>query len=270
MQGIAVRVVAATAFVLSVSSVQALEPFKVYDQFTDPVISPDRFFASERVLEVRNGGLIVMQRAWPLTTSDVGVGASSWAENLTNPGAITAMRARVNVRAVEVSTCPTNPVVSNSRARIYGYFFNANVPTPGSQVDDVTAQVRINRASNSADPPGVLRVQGLLFHCTNFDCSTTTTIGNPVDLGTVTVGTPAVVEFQWDKGGKTFYFSRDRGAYSGAVAYTENDTMPPSTLVRQLSTRLDLPNCMGGPRTPGMVDARFDNVQVNQSAAPAP
>jgi hypothetical protein len=270
MQGIGVRVAAATALVLSVSSAQALEPFRVYDQFSDPVINPDRFQFAERVLQVHNGGLIVMQRAWPLNGADVGVGFSSWAESLQNPNAITAMRARVNVRAIEASTCATNPGVANSRARIIGSFFNANVPTPGSQLDDVTAQVRLNRASNSADAPDVLRVQGLVFHCTNVDCSSTLTIGNPVDLGTVKVGTATVIEFQWDKAGKTFYFSRDRGAFSGTVAYTESDAMPPGVAVKQLSTRVDLPNCMSAPRTPAMVDARFDNVQVNQSAAPQP
>jgi hypothetical protein len=246
----------------------ALEPFRVYDQFTDPGINPDRFLAAERLLHANNGGLVVMQRSWPLATSDFGVGFSNWAENFANPGAITAIRTRVNVRTIEVSSCPTNPGIANSRARIIGAFFNAGTPQPGSQVDDVTAQVRINRASNSADPAGLMRVQGLLQRCTNVDCSTTLVIGNVVDLGTVSVGQPTVIEMQWDKGGKTFHFGRDRGAFSGTVAYTESDAMPPSNLFRQLSTRVDLPNCMSAPRTPAAVDARFDNVQVNQSAAP--
>jgi hypothetical protein len=268
MRSIVARAVALTACFIALSPAQALEPFKAYDQFTDPGINPDKFFNGERRLHADNGGLVVMQRAWPLTTSDVGAGFSSWFEALTNPGAITAMRARVNVRAIEASTCATNPSVSNSRARLIGSFFNVNVPQPGSQVDDVTAQVRINRASNSADPVGVLRVQGLVFRCLNTDCSSTLTLGNVVDLGTVNVGTPTVLEFQWDQGGKTFYFARDRGAYRGTVAYAESDAMPPSIPLKQLSTRVDLPNCMSALRTPSSVDARFDNVQVNQSAAP--
>lgn len=246
----------------------ALEPFRIYDQFSDAVVSPDRWLAGERVLTVHSGGLILMQRSWPLTTTDFGAGFSSWNDPLANPGSVTAIRARVNVRAVEVSTCATNPAVSQSRARIIGGFFNAGAPVPGTQINDVTAQVRVNRASNSADPDGVLRVQGLLQHCTNADCSTTLVIGNVVELGTVNVGEPTVIEMQWDKPGKTFYFARDRGAYRGTVAYTEDDTLPPSILFRQLSTRVDLPNCQNAPRSPGTVDARFDNVQVNQSAAP--
>jgi len=76
------------------------------------------------------------------------------------------------------------------------------------------------------------------------------------------------VELKWDKGGKTFYFSRDGGAYSGTVGYAQDDTHPPSTLFRQLSTRVNVPHCQSGPRVPAVVDVRFDNVFVNQSAAP--
>jgi hypothetical protein len=68
---------------------------------------------------------------------------------------------------------------------IIGGFFNVGVPTPGSQVGDAIAQVRLFRASSSADPAGLLRVQGLLSICSNADCSGATTVGNIVDLGTV-------------------------------------------------------------------------------------
>jgi hypothetical protein len=246
----------------------ALEPFRIYDQFTEAVASPDRWLAGERVLAVHNGGLHLMQRAWPVTTSDIGAIFSNWSDNFANPGAITAIRTRVNVRALEVSTCASNPAFSQARARIVGGFFNAGNPVPGTQIDDVTAQLRLNRASNSADPAGVLRVQGLLSRCTNNDCSTTIVIGNVVELGTVSLGQPTVIEMRWDKPGKTFHFARDRGAYAGTVAYAESDALPPSNLFRQLSTRVDLPNCQSAPRAAAMVDVRFDNVQVNQSAAP--
>jgi hypothetical protein len=246
----------------------ALEPFRIYDQFSDAVANPERWLAGERVLTVQNGGLRLMQRAWPQTASDIGAGFSNWSDNFANPGSITAIRTRVNVRALEVSTCASNPAFSQARARIVGGFFNAGSPVPGTQIDDVIAQVRLTRAANSADPAGVLRVQGLLTRCTNADCSATLVIGNVVELGTVSLGEPTVIEMQWDKPGKTFYFARDRTAHVGTVAYAESDALPPSNLFRQLSKRVDLPNCQSAPRTAALVDVRFDNVQVNQSAVP--
>ena len=41
---------------------------------------------------------------------------------------------------------------------------------------------------------------------------------------------------------------------------------PPSLLFRQLSTRLNVANCPAC--VSGMVDAKFDNVFVNQTAQP--
>jgi hypothetical protein len=87
-------------------------------------------------------------------------------------------------------------------------------------------------------------------------------------LGSVGIGTPTTVQLQWDKPGKTFYFARDGATYSGAVAYAQSDASPPSLLFRQLSTRVNLPSCQSAPQVSGMVDARFDNVFVNQSALP--
>ena len=67
--------------------------------------------------------------------------------------------------------------------------------------------------------------------------------GNIVDLGTVMVGTPATVQMQWDKAGKTFHFGRD-GVPPGTVAYAESDASPPSIASRNLSTRETVPSCL--------------------------
>jgi len=139
---------------------------------------------------------------------------------------------------------------------------------PGSKVNDVTAQAKVTRYSDSTDPAGVLRVQGVVALCTNADCSSVTPIGSNVDLGTVNVGQAVVLQMTWDKPNKTFSFSRDNGAIGGSVVYTQNDLNAPSSSVRLLSTRMDLANCKTGGVVPGMVDASFDNVFVNASATP--
>ncbi len=246
----------------------AAEPYRTYDNFGGPAIDANRWLNTERVLEIQRGSLRLKQRTFGSPAADSGLTFSSWNDNLVNPTLITQMKAKVTVDAIEVPACPVNTAAGQARARIVGAFFNVGVPTPGSQVGDVIAQVRLTRVSSSADPAGMLRVQGLASVCTNADCSAAATIGNSVELGTVSVGQATTVQLQWDQPAKTFSFARDNGAASGAVAYTESDVNPPGVAFRQLSTRLDLPNCLTSPRVSGLVDARFDNVQVNQSALP--
>ena len=256
------------ALVAAAPQAFALEPFKVYDTFSDPSISASRWSDTERTRSIRAGMLQLVQRSYGLGTSDSGLTFVNWNENLSNPSAVTELRAKIMVNALEVNTCAANASVSQSRARIIGSFFNVGTPTPGSQVGDVLAQVKLTRFSNSTDPAGVLRVQGIASVCTSSDCNAATTIGNIVDLGTVSVGQATTVQFQWDQPSKTFFFSRDGGAFSGSVAYPDSDASPPSVPFKQLSTRLDLPSCLSAARVTGFVDASFDNVLVNASAAP--
>lgn len=247
----------------------ALEPLKIYDRFSDRPLDPSRWAEGERVREIRGAGVLrLMQRSYGLGGSDIGQQFQNWNSTLTNPQSISALRARINVTALETQACPSNPALSQARARIVGTFFNTGVPTPGSQIGDALAQIRLTRFSNSTDPEGVLRVQGFLAICSTPDCAGAGVVGNIVDLGTVAVGTPAVVQMQWDRGGKTFTFTRDNGAFSGTVAYPFDDTNPPSSAFKQLSTRVDLPNCSTAPPVGALVDVKFDNIQVNQTALP--
>jgi len=253
---------------LAATSAQALEPFRSYDNFGSSPLDPARWADSERIRSIKAGALNLMQRQSGANTADAGATFSNFNENLTNPAAVTALRAKITVNAVEANACAANTTPAQARARIVGGFFNTGTPTPGSQLGDVTAQVRLTRLSNSADPAGTLRVQGLVLHCTSADCVAGSVIGNIVDLGTVALGQSAVVQMEWDQAGKSFLFARDGGAFSGAVGYAESDTSPPGVLFRQLSTRLDLPSCQSAPRVTGVIDASFDNIAVNKSAAP--
>lgn len=246
----------------------AAEPYRTFDNFSGSTIDANRWLNTERVLEIQRGSLRLKQRTFGSAAADSGLTFSSWNDNLVNPTLVTQLKAKITVDALEVPGCTVNTAAGQARARIIGGFFNIGVPTPGSQVGDVIAQVRLTRFSNSSDPAGVLRVQGLASICTNADCSAANVVGNVVELGTVSLGQATTVQMQWDQPAKTFTFARDNGAASGAVAYTESDINPAGVAFRQLSTRLDLPNCLTAPRVSGTVDARFDNVQVNQSAAP--
>jgi hypothetical protein len=253
---------------LATEPARALEPFKLYDRFSDKPIDPARWQPQERVRVIKGGAMQLMQRNWSLPTSDFGVFLWNWQTDipLSMTHSITAMKARITVTELETVACPTNPAIGDARARIFGTFFNTGTPTPGSLLGDAIAQVRLFRASNSPEPAGVLLVQGLLSVCNNADCSNATTVGM-ADLGTVAVGKAATVGMQWDQPGKTFYFSRD-GAATQSVTYTQSDAMPPGIEARNLSTRMNVPNCRSAPPVAGVIDAKFDNVSLNESAVP--
>jgi hypothetical protein len=103
--------------------------------------------------------------------------------------------------------------------------------------------------------------------CTSSDCNQSTQIGSTVSLGTVNVGTPIVLQIDWDRATKQFLFSRDKGASTG-VAYSVDDSADPGSVWKSIGTRTNTANCMSHPRTTAFVDAKFDNVQVNKAAKP--
>ena len=253
---------------LAAPSAHALEPFKTYDNFGTATIDPALWNDGERARAIKRGALNLMQRSSGAATADTGATFISFDEHVSNPAAVTELKAKITVNALEVNACVANTALGQSRARIVGSFDNIGVPVPGSEVGDSLAQVRLTRFSNSTEAPGVLRVQGLLAKCTKVDCTSSNLVGNIVDLGTINVGQSATVELQWDKPGKAFLFSRDAGAFSGSVGYIDSDAQPPGQPFKSLSTRMDLPSCLTGPRVTGLVDANFDNVSVNRSAAP--
>jgi len=244
---------------------QALEPFKIYVRSPDRAIDHARWSDNEKIREIKGGAMRLMQRTYGPGNSDVGATPTNWHSNIAPVTPfLTALKATITVTALETNACPSNPAVGDARARIIGSFFNTSFTMSGTQLNDAIAQVRLYRASNSTDPAGQLRVQGILSICTTSDCNSATTVGNIVDLGTVMVGTPTTVAIQWDKPGKTFHFSRE-GVGAGTVAYAESDDFFPSLLFRQVSTRVVVPSCQSAPRVSGLVDALFDNVFVNRS-----
>jgi len=259
-------VLALAAQPLLAPGVQATEPLRLYDKFSDRPLDPARWQEAERARFIKGGGLHLMQRTWG-DTSNLNLTSFNWSEPFANPAPITTMRARVTVQSLETSACAGNGIVADSRARLIGGFFNIGTEpaTPGSMVNDVIAQLRIVRFSNSTDAPGVLRVQGVASICLSPDCGFASTLGNVVDLGTVAVGTATTLQLDWDQGGQTFRFTRE--GVSGTVGYAFTGTNPPGLLFRQLATRVNAPNC-AAERVSGMVDVKFDNVFVNSSAHP--
>lgn len=256
---------AGVAIAMAAGGAAAVEPFRTYDNFSKAPINGALWSTAERSVAIKSKALQMTHRAWGSDASNSGVSFDVLHQEFPDPAAITEIRASIRVNALEVNACAGNSTTAQSRARLNGAFFNVGTPTPGSQNGDVISQARVYRASNSMDPVGTLRVAGTVVACTSIDCSTFTLINN-VDLGTVAVGTATTVQVQWDSPNKQFLFSRDGGAESGSVAYTQDDSHAPGVPFKDLDTRIDIANCTGAKPLTGYVDATFDSVAVNKSA----
>lgn len=255
--------------------VPALEPLVLYDDFSAKLIDPDKWFGGgggflceEAIRQTQGGRLRLLCRSYGKTDSDTGTSGCSLTLNFSKPAVVTAIAATIQVKKVQAAGCAIpGSAVADIRALLHGSFFNAGTPTPGSSVNDVRATLRLDRASSSTDPPNVLRVQARAFQCTNDTCSTSTSLGFK-DLGPVTSGDIVKLRLQWHSDNNRFIFQRDVQP-EVFLSYSVPDTAPPSNQFKYLGVLKDVPNCTATPRPVGFMDAFFDDVMVNQSAATA-
>jgi len=252
---------------LASGNAAALEGMTAYDNFSVSPIDPTKWSSFERKRGIGNGMLQMVERDWGQTSSDTGTLANSYSTFITRPSKVTQLKASVLLNAVDVTGCAANSSLSAARARIAGYFFNTGNPVSGNSTGDVAAQVRIIRYSNSTDAPGVARVEGLALVCLNSGCSDSHTIGAVQQLGTLSVGQTAVLQLEWDRANKAFHFMRDTTT-TASVTYTLNDSIAPASDGKYVGLRTEVASCQSGPRAYSSIDASFDNVQVNKSAAP--
>lgn len=257
---------ALAALSLSAAGALAAEPYATYDNFNTSTLSSNRWNQIELDRTIRNGQLVLRQRSIGNQVSNVGTLDTNHSMSLDEPWRISQIKADITVSAWDATACASNTTPSEARARLIGSYFNTGAVTPGSQVNDVLAQVRIYRRTNSALPAGTLNVDALVIACTSADCASSTVIGSVQDLGTTTVGTAVKAQIDWDQANKKFIFTRD-AATVVEVPYTLSDTTGPSSPFKSLQTRTSLAHCFSGERTTADIEAKFDNVAVNSSGA---
>lgn len=259
---------AALALFAVLPGLQAQEAYVTYDDFQLGPIDTGRWSTFERSRVISGDGLSLVMREYGGTTGNVGRSAVNWGDDLTNPLPISQMRAQLRINAVDVTGCAANPETSRVRARMLATFFSTGNAAAGNFTGDLLAQVYAYRDAGSADAPGVLRVLGFVSICSTSDCVTGTSVGTAQDLGTLSVGQNTVLQMEWDRPGKRIVFSRDNGAATGSVTYTQSDTQQPGRPLKSLQLRTDVENCASAPRPYGTLDARWDNVSVNASGKP--
>jgi hypothetical protein len=246
----------------------ALEGLALYDDFSAPTLDPARWTRDVQWRAVENNALRLRWRSWGGTGSDSGA-ASLEGENaeIARGLPVTQMRANLRVSSFELTGCAANATPTSVFAGLAGLFFNTGNRATGSSVGDVAAALWAVRDSASGDPPGILRLQGRMFMCSDRNCDAMAPLGAAVDLGTVATGTSVLLQLEWDRANKRFLFSRDKGA-AQPIAYTLDHSADAGRPVKALLAATTLAHCASGPRTLGSVDARFDNVAVNASAKP--
>ena len=246
---------------------RAAEPYVLYDDFVAAPINPSRWTDFERSRAVSGNALRHVERDWGGTSSDAGSTGGNLLTNLARGGPVTQLRATVRVAEVDMTGCAANPTPTRVAAFVNGSFFNTGNRTPGGVAGDVIAQFELFRDTHSGDPPGVLRVEGRLSMCIASGCGVGAKLLGSVGLGTVSSGTNALLQIDWDRPNKRFLVSRDKGAPM-AIAYDVDDSADPGNLFKAVGTYTVVANCASGPRAYGYVDVKFDNVAVNAAAKP--
>jgi len=130
----------------------------------------------------------------------------------------------------------------------------------------MVAFIGIIRWSGSADPPDVFQARSVVFYCANRPCTDGLQLHRR-DLGPVKRGEVARLRVQWDRPNQRFIFQRD-DAPEVFAPYAVSDTAPPGIQVKLLDAMHFVPNCTATPRPVAFIEALFDDVMVNESAAP--
>lgn len=259
---------AALALLAVLPGLQAQEAYVTYDDFQLGPIDTGRWGTFERSRLISGDGLGLVMREYGGNTGDIGRTTVNWGDDLTNPLPVSQMRAQLRVNSVDVTGCAANGETSRVRARMLGTFFNTGNAAPGNFTGDLLAQVYAYRDAGTVDAPGVMRVVGVVVICTNSDCTTSTLVGSVQNLGSLGTGQNTVLQLEWDRPGKRIVFSRDNGASTASVSYTQSDTQQPGRPLKSLQLRTEIENCTAAPRPYGAIDARWDNVSVNASGKP--
>jgi hypothetical protein len=253
-----------------------LEPLKLYDNFDQGLINPDKWRGDQfqtggyyqelvRKITPEEHHLRILNRSFGQTFSNGGNTLNLFRLAFTRPDTITAIRSRVQVRNAESTGCPDNPDNPTlATAQIFGFFFNTNATVPGNGTNDVIAGVSPQRRSDSTDPSDVLEIFYFVAHCADPNCVVSPYLGSGV-LGTVKTGEWVSLLVQWDKDQDRFIFQRDR-EQPRFVTYPRFSPVPSGVQLKTLGADNFVASCTGLGKPVGMVDALFDNVFVNQSA----
>jgi hypothetical protein len=263
---------------LAPGSGQSQDALSVYEDWSGARIRGDRWRGGEvsngqEVLrELRSaffGSYLTMSlRREGETDSNAGSRTSSTFLNFANPASIVQIEALMGVIDVQVEQCQTNVTPSEARLLIAMTPFNNGSSTgPGDRTGDYNALVQAVRRSNSADPGGILRVEGRVTRCQNPACSNEREIVAPKDLGvSLAVGEAFTMRLTWDAPNNQFL----AGVNANAVALPyapANDADPAAQRSAGIEIRNTTANCRAGATEADLV-AGVGTVRTSAAGPP--
>jgi hypothetical protein len=204
-----------------------------------------------------------MYRSFGLKNSDIGNIRSEFVLMFRHPELVTAIQAAVTVTDAATTDCSGNPDSTLARAALSGRFFGSPPSTPDGDVRDMVAFIGIMRVSGFTP----LRAHSFVYYCANRPCTAGMTLHRQ-DLGAIKAGETARLRVQWDRAHDQFIFQRDQQPEVFAK-YAISDIVPPSVPAKSLTAMQFVPDCTATTRPMAYIDALFDDVMVNESAAPA-
>ena len=156
---------------------EAQEDLVLYDDFEGKFLTPDKWLcgeASTPAIAIQESsrqikkepvygykGLNILNRARGATSSNSGTYFTATRLTIPDGSAVETIQATIQVKRIEAVGCSGNLEPTEVRARMSGYFFNTDVPEPGSALNDVQAFIMVRRLSNSDAAAKVLDVIGL-------------------------------------------------------------------------------------------------------------
>lgn len=260
--------------VLASAPVHALDPFVLYDDFSaaDGKLNPLKWSGLEFVghgteasRSINAGALRMVYRAFGNATSGRLTSSGFGLLLIKNTTAIKSLQAQVKVLSAQAADCPSNSLITSSRAGLRGSFFNTGSSGfGGGATNDVHALLFLRRVPTDSGPN--LRVRAQVFRCANLLCSQVNSLQEK-DLGAAFIGQFYTLQIEWDKSNKKFFFQLNGVLPKVAISYSLSDSAPPSVALKMLELADDVENCTT-PQSQGFMDAVFDTVQVNSSATP--
>ena len=271
----------ATAVVVAAGAIVVLggvghAQLKLYDDFNAPGIDPDKWIGTESFAAplnpnteaarlIRGGALRVKLTTYGNTDSNRGYPIGRFGLALPNPGAVTAMAAKVTVRQADTEDCANNLAPSRARAHLIGIFFNDGSSTgPEDRTGDIGAAIQKHRDRDGN------HIVAYIFPCPDAACHVAPNLATYVFNTTWTPGRPDTLSIQWDAAGNQFLFGVNAGTpqeETVALPYAQSDSLPAAFGFKEMRVHNTPAHCTAGRRKVS-IDATFDDVRLNPEAVP--
>lgn len=259
----------------------AAAQFATYEDWTSVLIRSDRWQGGENfggqesrreigLDPIGNFKLKLRYRHEGSTGSNVGNGSSGMFLNATQPTTVTEIKADFRVSTLSMNTCAANNGGAITRARparlLMARFNDGASSGAGDRTGDFFGAVQEVRDGSTADPAGVLKVEGFINRCSNASCSQSTGVAANTLATTVSVGQTHNLKLIWDSPNNQFLFELDNSGTPTALPYNPASNVQPAVVpFVSIGPFHSTANCTAGAVTIDSV-AVVGTVKTNASA----